>query len=104
MQDQEVGARAGRDRVGAALIVTELHQQGLVVKLLHDRAHLPPCKLPRGEVLEQCDHVKKRWPVALCALLRLAHSTQHVTNLGTFSPARMIQIVLTTALFPCRLM
>jgi hypothetical protein len=27
-----------------------------------------------------------------------------VTNLGAFSPVRTIQIVLTTALFPCRLM
>jgi hypothetical protein len=30
-------------------------------------------------------------------------STQQVTNLGTLVPARAIQIVLTTTLFPCRL-
>ena len=40
MQDQQICPRAGRLRVGATLVVAELHKQGLVVKLLDDRADL----------------------------------------------------------------
>src|SRR5580704_1509651 len=56
----------------------------------------------RRKIRQQCNHVQKGRPFGLCAL-RLHHSTQHETNLGTLSPVRAIQIVLTTALFPCRL-
>ena len=58
----------------------------------------------RGKIRQQCHHVQKRWPFVLCALFRFHHCTQQVTNLGTVSPVRTIQKVLTTALFPCRLM
>ena len=104
MQDQQVRPRAGCDRVGATLLVAELYEQSLVVKLLDDRADLTARKSLRGKVCQQRHHVQKRWPFVLCALIFFHHSTQHVTNVGTFSPVRTIQIVLTTALFPCRRM
>jgi hypothetical protein len=86
------------------LIVAEFHEQSLVVKLLDDRADLPACKALRGKVRQQCHHVENGRPFVLCTLFRFHHNTQQVTNLGTLSPVRTIQIVLTTALFPCRLM
>src|SRR5258708_15928264 len=104
VQDEQVRPRAGGDRVGATLVVAELHEQSIVVKLLDDRADLPASKSLRGKVRQQCHHVQNGRPFALCAFFRLHHSTQQVTNLGTLSPVRTIQIVLTTALFPCRLM
>src|ERR1700738_1282939 len=104
VQDKQVRPRAGRDRVGATLVVAELHEQSLVVQLLDDRADLPARKPLRRKVLQQCHHVQNGWPFVPCALFRFHHSTQQVTNLGTFSPVRTIQIDLTTALLPCRLM
>jgi len=104
VQDEQVRSLAGRDRVGATLVVAEFHEQRLVIKLLDDSADLPACKPLRGKVRQQCHHVQSGRPFVLCALFRLHHSTQQVTNLGTLSPVRTIQIVLTTALFPCRLM
>ncbi len=41
VQDQELRPRAGRDRVGTTVVVAELDEQRLVVKLLDDRADLP---------------------------------------------------------------
>src|SRR5262249_12258192 len=96
---QQVFPRAGSDGVRATLIVAELDEQGLVVKLLNYRADLPAGKPMRRKVRQQRNHVQEG-----CAVFRLHHSTQHVTNLGTLSPVRTIQIVVTTALFPCRLM
>ena len=48
MQDQQVRPRAGRDCVGATLIVPELHEQSLAVKQLDDGADLPARKLLLG--------------------------------------------------------
>jgi hypothetical protein len=104
VQDEQVRPRARRDRVGATLIVAELHEQSLVVKLLDDGADLPARQSLRRKVLQQCHHVQNGRPFVPCAFFRLHHSTQQVTNFGTLSPVRTIQIVLTTALFPCRLM
>jgi hypothetical protein len=56
----------------------------------------------RGKIDQQCHHVQEGRLFVSCALLCCHHSTQQVTNLGTFSPVRTIQIVLITALFPCR--
>src|SRR5260370_26665129 len=104
MQDEQVRPRARRDRVGATLLVAELHEQSLVVKLLDDGADLPARKSLRGKVRQQCYHVQIGRRFVLCALFCLHHSTQQVTNLGTLSPVRTIQRVLTTARFLCRLM
>jgi hypothetical protein len=104
MQDQQVRSRAGYDRIGTSFVVTELHEQGRLVKLFDDRANLPTRKPLLGKVREQCYGVQKGRPVALRAVRRCHHSTQHVTNLGASSPARTIQIVLTIALFRCRSM
>ena len=98
MQDQQVCPRAGRDSVGAALVVAELHELGIVVELLDDRADRAACKSARGKVSQQCHHVQQRRSFALCALFRIHHNTQQVTHLGMLSPSRTIQIVLTTAL------
>jgi hypothetical protein len=53
VQDEEVSPRAGRDRVGATLIVAEFHEQSLVVKPLDDGAILPARKSPRGRASRQ---------------------------------------------------
>ena len=104
MQDEQFCPRTRRDHVGTTLLVAELHEQNLVVKLFHDRADLPAGKSLPGNVGQQCHHIQQRWPFAFCVLLRFHYSTHQVTNLGTSSPDRTIQIVLTTALFPCRRM
>lgn len=104
VEDQQILPRAGGDGVGATLIVAELNEQRPIVKLLDDRADLPACEPLGGTVRQQCHHVQKGRPFALCVLSCLHHSTQQVTNLGILSPVRTIQIVLTTALFLCRLM
>jgi hypothetical protein len=101
MEDQQILPRTGSDSVGATLIVAELNEQSLVVKLFDDRTDLPAYKPLRGKVCQQCYYVQKGRP---CALFCPHQSTQHVTNLGALSPVRTIQIVLTTALSPCRLM
>ena len=97
MQDQELVPRTGCDSIGTALVVTELYKRSLLVKLLHDRADLPTGKPLRGNVCQQRDDVQQGWS----RVFRTPHSTQQVTNLGTCSPVRKIQIVFTTALIPC---
>ena len=104
MQDEQIRARAGRDRVGTTLVVAELHEQSFFVKPFDDGADLPACEPLCGKVGRAIRHIQNGRPLVLCVLFRFHHSTQHVTNLGTLSPVRTIQIVLTTALFPCRLM
>jgi hypothetical protein len=45
VQNEQLRPWAGRDRVGATLIVAELHEQSLAVKLLDDQCadkHLRP--------------------------------------------------------------
>ena len=86
------------------MVVAELHEQSFVVELFNYRADLPSCKSLLGNVGQQRHHIQKRRLFAFAALLRFHHSTQQVTNLGTSSPDRTIQIVLTTALLPCRRM
>jgi hypothetical protein len=76
------------------LIVAEFNEQIRVVKLLDDRAYLPARKSLCGEVRQQRYHVQNGRPFVLC----FHHSTQQVTNAGTLSPDRTIQIILTTAL------
>jgi hypothetical protein len=44
-----------------------------------------------GKVRQQCHHVQNGRPFVLCALFRLHHNTQQVTNLGKLSPVRTIQ-------------
>jgi hypothetical protein len=61
VQNQHARPRTGRDRVGATLIIAELHEERLLVKLLYNRAYLPACKPLRGKVNEQRDHVQKSW-------------------------------------------
>jgi hypothetical protein len=83
VQDQQFRPWAGGDRIGTTFVVAELHERGLIVELFHDRADLPACKSLRGKVREQCHHVQKGWIFG--ALPCLHHSTQQVTNPGTFS-------------------
>ena len=99
VQDEQLCPRARRDRIGASLVVTELHQKCLVVKLFDDSADLAAREAMRGKVCKQSGHVQNGRPFVLCAFFCLHQSTQHVTNLGTASPVRTIQSVLTTALF-----
>ncbi len=75
------------------MLVAEFHQRSLVIKLLDDGADLPACKSLRGKVRQRRHHVQNERPFVLCALFRLHHSTQQVTDLGTLSPVRTIQIV-----------
>jgi hypothetical protein len=51
-------ALAGRDRVCATLVVAELHEQPLVIKLLDDSAGLSACKPLHGKVRQQCHQVQ----------------------------------------------
>jgi hypothetical protein len=102
VQDEQVRLRAGRDRVGMTLIVAEFNERIRVVKLLDDRAYLPARKSVCGKVRQQRYRVQNGRPFVLCFCFH--HSAQQVTNLGTLSPDRTIQIILTTALLPCRLM
>jgi hypothetical protein len=52
VQDKQVRLRTGRDRIGATLIIAELHEQGLVVKLFDGCADLPARKSLRRKVLQ----------------------------------------------------
>lgn len=103
MQGEQFRARARRDGVGATLIVAELYEQRAVVKLLNDCADLPPRKSLRGTVRQQRHDGQQGRPLVLCILCCVHQSTQQVTKTGRLSPTRTIQIVLTTALFSCRL-
>ena len=53
MQDQQFGARTRRERVSAALIVAELDQRGLAVKLFDQSADLPAFEPLSGAVAQQ---------------------------------------------------
>jgi hypothetical protein len=99
VKDQKVRPGTWGDSVGAALIVAKLDEQSPLVEFLDDRADLPACKLPLRKVRQQRHHVQSGRPF----VLRFHQSTQQVTNLGALSPVRTIHVVLTTALFPCRL-
>src|SRR5215467_8587091 len=57
-----VGPLVGTARPRRRALVTELHEQGLVVKLLDDRADLSARKPLRGKVRQQCHHVQKGGP------------------------------------------
>ena len=103
MESEKFCAWARCDRVGAALIVAKLHERNTVVQLLNDRTDLPARKPLRRQVRQQRYHVKSARPFVFRSLCCSHHSTQHVTNVGQFSPVRTIQIDLTTALFSCRL-
>src|SRR5262249_29166280 len=103
-EDKQILPPAGLDRVNATLIVAELDEQCLAVKLLNDRANLPACKALLGKVRQQRHHVRKGRPFVLRVFFRLHHSTQHVMNRGALSPVRTIQMVPTTSSFSCRLM
>jgi hypothetical protein len=59
MQNEQVCPRAWRNRVGATLIVAELNEQSLVVKLFNDRPDLTARKSLRGAVCQQCHHIQK---------------------------------------------
>jgi hypothetical protein len=52
MQNEQVCPRAWRDRVGATLIVAELNEKALIVKLLNDRPNLTTRKLFLGAVCQ----------------------------------------------------
>jgi hypothetical protein len=65
MQNEQICSRAWRDRVGATLIVAELDEQSLVVKLLNDRPDLTTRELFRGAVCQQCHHIRKGWALIL---------------------------------------
>jgi hypothetical protein len=84
------------------LVVAEFYKRSLVVELLDNGANLPARKPLPGKIRQQRYDIQKGWSF-VPALFRVHHSTQQVTSLGTFSPLRMIHIVLTTALLPCRL-
>ena len=59
-------------------------------QVLHDGADLPTSETLFGKFDQQCHYVQEGRLFASCALLRFHHSTQQVTNLGTFSPVRAI--------------
>ncbi len=82
-----------------ALVVAELYEQRLFVKLLNDGSDLPTSQALNREVRQQCHHIQRRWHLSLRAAILSSLSTQHVTNLDTFSPVRTIHNVLTTTLF-----
>lgn len=88
VQNQQIIARAWRDRVGATLIIAELDKRCFVVKLLNNRADLPAGEPMPGKIRQQCHHVQQGRAFVLRTLFRLHHSTQQETNLGTLSPVR----------------
>jgi hypothetical protein len=59
MQDQQLFPRAGSDGVGATLIVAELHEQGLVVQLLNDRADLAAASRGAGRSVSNATTSKR---------------------------------------------
>jgi hypothetical protein len=48
VQHQQIMPRAERHGVGMTLIIAELNEQPLIVKLLDNGADLPSCKPMRG--------------------------------------------------------
>src|SRR3972149_5688161 len=102
MQNQKLRARAGRDRVGAALIVAEFHENVRGIERFHDRSNLPTLQALGRPIGQQSYRVERGRLLAVSISLGRHHSTQQVTNRGESSPVRTIQIVLTMAFRPCR--
>ena len=94
MKDKKLPGTARNDGVRSAGIVAEFNKHRIFWKRFDNSADLPPRETFRRMVRQQRNHVQQR---RLANVVRIHHSTQHVTNRGVSSPARMSHKLLITA-------